>query len=70
MAQRDTLLTQKQLAEKMQISVRTVKRWQAERGLPVLRGTRRVRYDWKAVLLWMKREDTSKKGTTDGISDA
>lgn len=54
------LLTKEQLAEELQVSVRTVERWIAERRVPFVRlprrGARRaVRFNARQITQWLER---------------
>ena len=46
------LMTQKQLAEYLQVSARVIRKHSKIQGFPVVRIGRAVRYDPEAVLAW------------------
>lgn len=48
------LLTAAELAERLKLSTRTLRRWRSEgKGPPFVRVGRGVRYDWGEVKEWM-----------------
>jgi len=54
------ILTRKELAEKLRITILTVINWE-KRGMPVLRAGLKSdpRYDWEDVKQWMSKKDAS-----------
>jgi excisionase family DNA binding protein len=53
----DALLTEQQVAEYLQVSLGTLRRWRAEgTGPPALRAGRGVRYRRADVDAWLERE--------------
>jgi phage terminase Nu1 subunit (DNA packaging protein) len=57
MTEGEQLLTEKQVAEYLNVTVRTVQRWRAEEtGPPVLYANNRPRYRKAAVDAWLQRK--------------
>jgi excisionase family DNA binding protein len=52
-ARADDLLTPKELASKLKISIRTVRRWEQE-GMPTHRRHRTARFPLPQIRAWMK----------------
>lgn len=53
--QHEELLTTDQVAERLQISRKTVRKWRYEGSLPAVKvGRRLVRYRWPQVLEWLE----------------
>jgi len=64
-----TILTPKELAERLKVTVPTIYRWVRLSGLPCLRadGARSVRFIWSEVLEWLnKRSETKDRLLTVG----
>jgi excisionase family DNA binding protein len=56
--QEERLLTEKQVADYLNVTVRTVQRWRAEgTGPPVLYANNRPRYRRADVEAWLQRRD-------------
>ena len=51
-----TLLTRKELAEKLSVAPITIHRWKQEKGLPFKQfGTKTIRFDWEEVQAWINK---------------
>jgi excisionase family DNA binding protein len=61
----DEVLTVKQLSQRLAISERTVANWIRQRGLPVVRIGKSVRFVWAHVRAWLD-EQTSRGGGNPG----
>jgi excisionase family DNA binding protein len=57
--QPEEILTKSQLAERLQVSVRTICQWQRSGRLPYIRISRSVRYRWSAVLAHLEKFQVS-----------
>jgi DNA-binding transcriptional regulator YiaG len=56
----DDLVTAEQLAKRLNIAVRTVRKWRYERVLPpntMVKLRHQVRYRWRQVLLWLNTNE-------------
>ena len=66
---RDTLLSAGQLADKLQVSIKTVRHWRYTRILPpdvmVKVGRHLVRYRWLKVLEWLGQKGSSDEHSQD-----
>lgn len=56
------ILTEQELAEMLRVSRQTLHRWRSE-GMPFMRASRTIRYDYEEVLNWVSynRSDSCQK---------
>lgn len=48
-----SLLTQKQLAERLAVTARTVRRWHQQETIPHIKRAKRPRYEWDQVVAYL-----------------
>lgn len=61
------ILTESELAERLNISIWTVRKWRLNLGLPHLRTARRIFYRWDTVEKWMSDQENKNSVKVDDI---
>ncbi len=54
-----TIMTTDQICEAFGISKSTLNNWRKEKGLPFIKVGRTVRYDYPAVVEWLKKHEVN-----------
>lgn len=54
-----TILTEKKLAEELDISYWTVRRMRTEKGMPYLSIGKRIFYNYDSVCQWISKQETT-----------
>jgi excisionase family DNA binding protein len=62
----DEVLTVKQLSQRLAISERTVANWIRQRGLPVVRVGKSLRFVWADVREWLGQQTSRSSGAQQG----
>jgi excisionase family DNA binding protein len=59
----DVLLTKRELAARLKVSLQTVNKWQTE-GMPFIKRGKPIRFDYQDVREWLKASDKETSGKT------
>jgi excisionase family DNA binding protein len=62
----DEVLTTEQLAERLNVSPRTIFNWMRQRNLPATRIGKTIRFCWRHVQRWLDEQTSRIGGTQQG----